>query len=104
MLSKVQLFDASKCSELDCNNCGMQLEWEVCTESLARAAIELLKENEKLKEILNELLDEVNEDENDVECSKCDYCFDGDCDNPQSERYGHCVEGLAVNCDLYDER
>lgn len=52
MLSKVQLFDASKCDDLstvyDCVGCSMY-NTDDCVVALAETAIELFKENEKLK-------------------------------------------------------
>lgn len=50
-------------------------------------------------------LDEIDEcDDCEVVCTECTYCIDNDCDRSDSNRYGQCVDGIAVNCDLFKER
>lgn len=43
-------------------------------------------------------------EENDVVCNECSYCIDNDCDNSKSKRYGECVDGIVVNCNLFKDR
>jgi len=60
MLSKVQLFDASRCNGLktmkDCVGCGMHKEAD-CVATVAATAIELKVENEELKLMLGVILE-----------------------------------------------
>ena len=54
MLSKVQLFDASRCNNNLCKNCSMKKDYPMdCIEILSEMAMELLKENEKMREQLD---------------------------------------------------
>lgn len=51
MITKVQLFDASRCINTFCKHCSMDGDMPMnCIETLANTAIELIKENEELKE------------------------------------------------------
>lgn len=56
MLTKVQLFDASRClknKDYSCKTCAMKTTEMACMKAVIDTAIELLKENEELKARLN---------------------------------------------------
>lgn len=63
MLSKEQLQDAAKCMGKICDECKMgEIEnagGSICIEEASKAALELIEENEKLKEILTGYVGEI---------------------------------------------
>jgi len=44
-------------------------------------------------------------DEHLVVCNDCkDIDSEGDCNNSNSQRYGECVDGIAICCGLFEKR